>query len=760
MLRPLPYQDPARLVAITAANQSTGRITAGIVGTDVDAWRPQSRALSSMAAFTFTELPIRVGDRAFSPTTALVDPEFLPTLGITPALGQHFAIVSPAKADPGVIITDRLWRTAFGADPNAIGRPVNVTGAAFTLIGVLPPTFQFPRSDAAYSPEPVDLLLTAASFTGFPKASRNWFGIGRLGPGVSLAQAQAEMATFAGTLTSTPAERDWKVRLVPLGAETARASRPAVLVVMGISIVLLVIAVSNLINLTLSRAAGRAQELALRRAVGASAGRVVRQLLTESGLVACAGGTFGVLLAAFAITVLVPLSPVHLPTAGAIEIDGAVLVFTVIVCVAAAIAAGLVPALHANRHQSAGLRVSGTRVAGGGAVARIQRTLSVAQMALGVGLLAGAGLLAHSLFRLSNVDPGFRTEQVFGFALSVPQDRDQPRRMQFAADALDRIRDIPGVVSAGWITFLPPELRAGVFMRFAIAGDDPAAVAATPRFCNNMITSTGYFATVDMPLVRGRDFAIGDVVTSRPVAIVNEAFVRRFFADREPLGHTIGAMFDNLRPVREIVGVVRDAHDRGLAVGATPTLYIPVTQFALSYGAIAVRARVDAAQVIPEIRARLTALDAGVPLVKFETLDDRLHASMREPRFYALLATACALLAVVFVTFGLYGVVAYSVSRRTSEFGIRMAIGADRGSILRLVLRQGVIMAAVGVGIGLGLAVGFGRLLRTMLFEISPADPWTLGLAGGLVVAVTVAASFVPAFRASRVDPIVALRCE
>jgi putative ABC transport system permease protein len=393
-------------------------------------------------------------------------------------------------------------------------------------------------------------------------------------------------------------------------------------------------------------------------------------------------------------------------------------------------------------------------------VTRIQRALSVVQMALGVGLLASAGLLAHSLYRLGHVDPGFRADQVFGFSLSVPGDRELAQRRQFAVDALTQIREIPGVISAGWITFLPPELRAGVFMRFAIGGDDPAQAAATPRISNNMVSSTEYFATVGMPLVRGRDFSGADVNTSQPVAIVNEAFARTFFANRDPLGQTIGGTFDGLKPVREIIGVVRDARDRGLAARAVPTLYVPVTQFALSYGAIVVRAHVDPAQVIPEIRTRLARLDASVPLVKFQTLDERLYASMGEPRFYALMAGACAVMAVLFVTFGLYGVVAYSVSRRTPEFGIRMAIGAPRGSILRMVLRQGLVISVAGVAIGLMLAVGFGRLLGSLLFEISPADPLTLGLAAGLVIAVTAAASFVPAFRASRVDPIIALRSE
>ena len=763
LLRPLPYADQARLVAVSSLYKSAARTAASRVVrlTDMADWRARSTSFESMGAFAYTQLPLRVGDRSYSPVTALMDPEFLPTLGNPLALGTFFDRTTAPLSDMTAIISQALWTDAFNRDPGVIGRPIAIDGAPYMVRGVLAAEFQFPRSDASYYTKPVDLLVPSSSFPGFPPAARQWFAIARLTPDATIAQAQTELQSIAEGLSRNEKTGDaWSVELASLAEATSRRSRDPLLVVFGIAVVLLLIASTNLMNLFFSRGVARLREMSIRRAIGSTTWRLLRLLLIESLLLAIAGGLVGVGLAAFAIDALVALSPVHLPVTQSIDIDGTVLAFTMIVCLGTALAAGLFPALHVSAKTDEAVRSPGMRASAGRGVARVQQLLCVAQIALGMALLACAGLLANSLWQLQRVDPGFESERVLGFNLSVPNDISLPERVGFYARALEEVRTIPGVERAGLISFLPPEPRAAVYMGIAIEGVPPPAEGEPARVVNTLISSVDYFGTIRTPIVRGRDFTGADTAAARPIIVVNQAFVRRHLPDGDPIGRRIGTGFDGLTPVREIVGVVRDAHDRGLAVAPYPTVYIPFTQFSLPYGSIALRTAVAPDSVIPVIRDRLHRLNPAVPLTDFQRLDDRLHESLREPRFYTLLATTCASMAVLFVTFGLYGLVSYSVGRRTPELGIRMAIGAQRGAILRMVLLQGLRMGVVGVALGIGLAWMSSRALASLPFQVRPADPLTFASAAGIVILVTLAASFAPARRASRVNPIAALRHE
>jgi putative ABC transport system permease protein len=758
LLRPLPYADPNRLVAITGMFKSAARTvpTPVIALTDLGRWRERATVFESMGAFAYTQLPIRVGDRPYSPITALMDPEFLPTLGRPLAAGTFFTR-NEAPDTRTAIVSHALWRDALNGDPDAVGRPIHVDGAPYVVRGILAADFQFPRSDASYSTAPVDLLMLSSALPGFPANSTQWFGIGRLKPAVTLAQAESELQAIAEGLAAG-ADGFRSAQLAPLAEETTRRSRQALLVVLGIAIVLLLIAATNLMNLMFARGSARLRELSIRRAIGSTTWRLLRLLLVESVLLAVAGGALGVWLASFAIRAIVALSPVHLPVTRAIDIDGTVLLVTAIVCGGAAILAGFLPAWHVAAKTNVAARHPGLRASAGRDASRVQRALCVAQIALGVALLAGAGLLANSLWQLGRVDPGFDADRVLGFNLSVPSDVAWTERPAFYEAALREIRTVPGVERAGLISFLPPETRAGVFMGLAIDGAAPPPPGAGPRQVNTLVTSVDYFATMRMPMVRGRDLANTDTRDRPAVCVVNETFVRRYLPDGDPIGRRIGTGFDGMKPVREIVGVVKDSHDRGVARPPIPTVYLPVSQFALPYGAIALRTAVAAESVIPVIRDRLHRLNPGVPLTDFQQLDRRLRESLREPRFYTLLAAACAGMAVLFVTFGLYGLVSYSVGRRTTELGIRMAIGAERGAIVRMVLGQGLQMAVAGVALGLALALAGTRALESLLFGVRPIDPPTFGAAAALVLLVTLAASYAPARRASRVNPIAALR--
>ena len=758
ILRPLPYEAPDRLVAVTSLLRAPGQPelpVRTVALTEVTAWRPHATRLSSIGAFAYTQIPIRVANAAFSPVTALVDAPFLATLGVPLALGTHFP--DSPEASLTAIISHALWTTAFGADPGAVGRTIVVDGTAHTVRGVLRADFQFPRSDASYQTKPVDLLLPPSSVPGFPAAARQYWGIARLADGATIADAEAELQVIARG--ATPADAAvWLPRLARLDLETTRTARQPLLIVLGISAVLLLIASTNLMNLLFARGTARVREMAIRKAIGGSTGRVIRQMLTEGLLLSLLGGAAGVLLAALAIRGLVALSPVHLPITGAVDIDWRVLGFSLGVCMSASLLANLLPALHVSSRSEQVIRGAGMRAAASPGIARFQQALCIVQIALGVALLAAAGLLANSLWRLSAVNPGFATERVLGFNLSVPSDLPLETRPRFYAHAIEQVQTIPGVEDAGLISFLPPELRSGVFMGFSIDG-----IPAPPerrRVVNTLVASGSYFTTVGIPIVRGRGFSASDRAGTNPVILVNEAAARQFFGAVDAIGRRVGTGFDGLKPVREIVGIVANVHDRGLQAAPVPTVYVPFEQFSLPYGAIALRTAVTPETIIPVIRERLNRLNPTVPLTDFQTLDRRLTESLREPRFYTLIAAGCAVMAVLFVTFGLYGLVSYSVSRRTAELGLRMAVGAQPGSIQWMVLGQGLQLAVTGVLLGLLLAFFATRSLQSLLFEVRPLDPLTFSAAALLAVAATLAASYGPARRASRIDPLTALRHE
>ena len=581
------------------------------------------------------------------------------------------------------------------------------------------------------------------------------------------AQAELELQGFTSRVAvKTPALKGLSVHVASLAADTTKEVRPALILMLGISIVLLLIACTNIMNLLFARAASRGREMAVRKAVGATTLRLVRQMLTESACLTFVAGIIGIGLAQIGLQLLLTLSPTHLPVSGKVGIDFTVLAFAFLLCGAAAFIAGVFPALHRSR-QSENLAHAGSRSSGGRALALFQRGLTITQVALGVGLLAAAGLLAHSLLRLSSVDPGFRTAGVLGFEALVPSvhAENQAARSQHVIEVrrifqqmLEQTRTIPGVLSAGWITNLPPETRAGMFMGFSVVGlGDPASKSR--NVCNFQITSEDFFQTVGVPLVRGRDFTSADNTGGAPVVIVNEAMARQYLHGVDPIGQKIITSFEPGAP-RQIVGVVHDMHDRGLTAKAIATVYVPYEQFAQAYGAIALRTNLPPETVFPEIRRRVAQIDSTVALNHFTTIKARLYNTLDEPRFYTVMAGTCALMAVLFVTLGLYGVISFSVSRRTAEIGIRMAQGAPRSAILRGVLWQGLQMAAIGVVVGLALSLAATRVLTKLLYEIKPNDPLTLACAAAVVLVVTLAASYIPARRATRVDPLVALRYE
>ncbi len=764
LLRPLPYRNPDRLVSVSSTVFQGGRSVPARTVTlnEVEAWRRLDGSFESIGSFVFTAFPAVVGDQSMHLVAIGADRELLPTLGVEPALGRNFA-GSTSLQDPSVIVSHKLWSQALHGDPDAIGRSILLDGSRCTIVGVLPADFQFPRSDISYFPEDPDVLVPIANIAdSWGRDSAQWFAVARLKPLVTLARAEAELAALTPRVTQQPG---FKARLSSLGAETTSAVRTPLLILFGVSIVLLLIACTNIMNLLFARAPGRTREIAIRASAGATRWRLIRQMLTESFCLTILGGILGLALAWSLTGLLVRAAPAHLPVSGRVNIDLSVFGFAFAICTATALFAGLLPAMRLALHPWSLLGSLGSRDFGGRALTSFQHVLTVTQVALGFALLATAALLAHSLLRLSSVNPGFQTEGVLGFEFSIPgfsgplpPGTSLAKHRQLIQRMLEATRTVPGVQSAGFITFLPPETRFGAFVSFFNVG--PGAQRTQARlFGNSQIASEDYFKTVGVSILRGRDFTTADTAEAPQVAIVSESFARRYFGNADPLGQRI-APFDPRNPPYEIVGIVGDMHDRGLNIDPIATAYLPYQQSVRGYGSIALRTSLPPETLIPELRARLGQVDSSVPLTDFTTIQARIHKTLDEPRFYALLAGACGLMAVLFVTLGLYGVVSYSVSRRTPEIGVRMALGASRPSILGRVLRQGLWMGVIGVAAGLALSLAASKILVNLLFQVKPNDPATLALAAALVLAVTLLASFIPARRASRVDPVVALRHE
>ena len=755
LIRPLPYQDPSRLVAFSSTMRrgAVDRSFPTVSLNEVEQWRDQSRSLAAAGSFVFSALPVHIGSQSHFLVAIGADPELLDTLGIQPAFGHNLPGRGSTQKAPDVLISHRLWSQAFASDPQVLGRSINMDGEPAIVAGVLPAGFQFPRSDSSYFSEAPDLIFSVANIAdSWGRDSTQWFAIGRLRPGVTLAQADAEIQTITARLATTnPSLRGMSARLAPLAADTTASVRPALELTLGISVVLLLIACTNIMNLLFSRAAQRGREMAVRKALGAGTWRLTRQMLCESACLTFLAGVLGIALADLVLNTLVALSPAHLPISGRVEIDWTVLGFAFLVCAAASLFAGVLPALH--RSLQSDTAIGTTRTAGSRALLHFQRALMVTQIALGVGLLAAAGLLTHSLLRLSSVDPGFRTQGTLAFEVAFPSGR-PGESVRLNQRLLDATRAVPGVISAGWITNPPPETRAGVFIPLTIVGS-----GAGRAFCNFQVSSEDYFQTAGIALSRGRDFDAADSDAAPRVAIINEALARQYFRDVDPIGRHIIAAWDGQND-RRIVGMIRDIHDRGLDSKTVPTVYVPYRQFSLAYGGIMVRTEGAPESLIPEIRRRVAQVDPTIAVRNFSSVAARLRGTLDAPGFYTILAVSCALMAILFVTLGLYGVISHAVSRRTSEIGIRMALGAARQEILGQVLWQGLQLAAVGVVLGVALSLAGTRLLRTLLFEIKPIDPATLALAAILVVLVTLAASYLPARRASRVDPMVALRYE
>jgi putative ABC transport system permease protein len=720
LLRPLPFRDADRLAMVWLDNVPQG-IRQDITSYPTFAdWREQNRVFEGMAGFSPQQANLTGEAEPERIARAAVTAGFFPLLGVEPARGRGFDVREEEQGSHRVAVLGHgLWQRRFGGDPEVLGRTIQMNGDEFTVVGVMPPGFDFPSASQLWVPlAPSEQLREA-------RGAFWLYTLGRLRPGVTVEAAQREMDGIDARLGEEyPALSRFGVFVQPVRDYLVGDVRPALLVLLGAVAFLLLIASANVANLLLARSAAREREMAIRAAMGAGQRRLVGQLLTESLVLALAGGALGVVIATWGVQLLKWLSPADLPRMENVGVDATVLGFAFLVSLLTGVAFGLVPALQVSRTPLARPLREGSRgLSGGRRGQRTRKVLIVGELALALVLLIGAGLLLQSFSRLRSVDPGFRAENVLTLRLSLSGSdyRDPARVVGFWEQLLERVESLPGVASAAGATdVLLPELANSSTV--TIEGRPRSPDEETVEVPIDVVTP-GLFRTLGTPLLHGRDFSGADDRDAAPVAIINEAMARRFWPDADPVGQRFRYGGENSQdPWRTVVGVVADARRTSLEQEARPSTFLPVRQNAASSLVVVVRTAGDPLALAGAVRREVRAIDPNVPIAQLSTLEGLLSERLAQRRFSALLLGIFSALALLLASVGVYGVIAYTVSQSTREIGIRMALGAHRRNVLRLVLGQVSVLVLLGIGIGLAGALALSRTLAGMLYGTSGAE--------------------------------------
>jgi predicted permease len=774
LLRPLAFHDTDRLFMLWADNPAwqVGIHELPATPADLPEWRANATSFEQLAAFQSNPGDLSDGGEPERVGWVLVSVNLLPMLGVQPLMGRHFSAEEEQPGRDGVVmISYALWQRRFGGDPEILGKKITVNGVPRPVIGIMPEGFHFPRANEMpqgyHMPERTDLWAPLAREPGYWQARDQRPPVpivGRLKPGITQAQAQAEMNAIAARQTRDyPQTHDgWRVWLTPLFNQVIGQTRTPLLVLLGAVGFLLLIACANIASLLLARAATRHREMAVRAAIGAGRARIIRQLLTESLLLAALGGSLGLLLGYWGLDALLSFVPPTVPRVHDISLDTHVLLFTALISILTGVLFGLVPAWQASKVNLAeALKNAGrTNSASRGGGNRSHSLLVTAEVALAAVLLIGAILMLQSFQRLLAVDPGFRPEGIATFEISLTWARypEDSQRAQLFEKVRERLSRLPGVRAVGAISNLP--LSGNENMGYlVIEGTEPAPRGKEPMAENRVITP-GYLTAMGMSLMRGRDFEATDGSDKPPVAIINETLARQFFPAVGAVGKRIKWLYED--NWRTIVGVVRDVRSYAMEMQARPQLYVPYAQNHQQYE-MTMAMRADAT-VLPSLRGaiqqELKRIDALLPVANFRTMPELVAKAVARPRFSTLLLGLFAAAALMLTVIGLYGVVSYGVNQRTREIGIRMALGAQRQDVLALVIGQGMRPAFVGVGIGMLGAFGLTRLLANQLYEVKAMDPATFGMVALGLLFVLLVACYIPARRAAKIDPIVAIHSE
>ena len=758
LLRSLEYRNADRIVTVETLWQNSGR-TGQVSAPDFRDWKAQSTSFEAMAMYNGGELGVQFGDRAEHRFTYLVGPDFFRVMGTGPIVGRLFSTDEEKPNGPGAaLVSDDLAHSHFGGTSAALGRTLRLENRQFTIVGVMPAGFHFPRK--------AQIWLPLATMPESPyRTGHNYRAVALLKPGVSVEQAQADMQTIGARLEAQyPADNKGKsIRARRLQDTITSPLKDTLWLLMGAVGLVLLLACANVANMLLARAAVRTREIAIRASVGAGRWRIVRQMIAESAVLALIAGGAGAVLAFWLTDALVALAPANVPRIEQVGLDGRVLLFLFGASAVATFAFGLVPALHASRVDlNEALRQGGGRGLLGGRSNRMRSVLVVAQIAVAFVLTTGAALLFRSFVALTEVDLGFKSEKLLVMYTSVPAKtrEDHIRATGRLCDLIAEVRTIPGISEAAGVMGAP----AGKYSSngtYRIEGrPEPKAMLDGPQAWFRLATP-GYFRTLGVPLVRGRDFDERDTADATPVAVVTEALVRQQFPNEDPIGKRMRNGFSDLDKWITIVGVVGDLRTNDPSRAPEPEIFMSYHQhpFAANELQLVMRTSGDPTAVASTVREKVRLADASIA-VTFTTMDAMLHDALASPRFRTTLMMVFAGLAIALAIAGVYGVIAYVVTQRISEFGLRLALGAEGSDVLRLVMRHGFALAAVGVLIGVPLSWAANRAMATMLFGVKPTDPMTWMAAVAAVAAVTVAATAVPAWRAARVDPVEALRAE
>ncbi len=765
LLRPLPYKDPTRLVYVWSAEKARGIPQSTVSIPDLHDWREQNRVFDGMAGWWIGTYNLSGGDEPQQVEGWTVSPNFFHVLGVRPERGRTFAPdEEQGSKDRVVVLSHALWMGSFGGDRGILGKTIKFDGESHTVVGVMPAEFSSPFPNAQlWVPWPVRAESLA------PRGSRFMRVIARLKPGVTFQGAQADMDTIARRL-----EREYRedkgvtAYLVPAGQQITGSVRPALLVLLGAVGFVLLIGCANLANLLLARSAAREKEFAIRTALGASRFRLVGQLLTESLLLSLLGGAFGLLLAGWGIEFLRTLAATEIPRAQDIGLDAGVLRFTLGLSLLTGLAFGLIPALQSSKGRiNESLKGGGRGLATGMRGRRVRDFLVVWEMALALVLLVGAGLLIDSFLRLRAVNPGFNPDSVLTCKIPLPSAKyKNPQIASFFQQLLERVRALPGVKAAGATMTLPLQYRGGGYWSGLNIEERPAATRESIPIVSFVQVTPGYFRAMGIPILKGRPFSEQDNSDQSPkVVIINATLARRFFPEVDPIGRGICMGEDPSKgPWLTVVGVVGDAALESLTDPRFPQVFSPHAQGVeggLSGNMeLAVRTSSDPLSLAAMVRDQVHQLDKDQSVADIRTLAQVVNASLAQPRLNTLLLAAFAALAVLLAATGLYGVMAYSVAQRTREIGIRMALGAERQDVLRLVVKHALVLTLIGVGVGLVAASALTHFLSSMLYGVKPIDPLTFGIVSLTLAAVALLASYIPARRATKVDPITALRYE
>ena len=781
LLRPLPYTDPERLVAIgwTDARKPEGpKIDDSCSYPDFFDWREQNQSLDSIAIYhsaAFTMTGAMTGNDAPAHLSGqVVSAELFDTLKAKPYLGRVFTRADEKIGGEGAgraaVISYGLWQKRFGADPNVVGRAVTLERKLFQIVGVTKPGFQFPiKANPVEIWAPFAIDSEPSNGERPITEQRGWrllHVVGRLKPGVTFPQAQAEMNRLAANLEKEYPDTNTNLGIIltPLHGYLVSDYRQSLLIVFAAVGLVLLIACANVANLTLAHATTRCKEIAVRTALGAGRGRVIRQLLTESLLLSLGSALLGWLLAWWGVKALLRFVPEDMPCLSEIALDRWALGFTFTVSLLTGVVCGIAPALQASKVNLIELMKDGARGSSSYGMPRLRGALIVAEMAAALTLLVGAGLLAQTFVRLQRVDLGFDVHNVLTATVELPEAQyaRPEQKIAFYQRLQERVRALPGVTQASAIIPLP--ISGGdAFLDFQIEGRY-APVGEKPH-ADARLADLDYFSTMRIPLLAGRDFTAQDGLNSPPVAIINQSFAKTYFPNEDPIGKRLEFAFgDEIKAMKfQIVGIVRNVkHNTELGAEYSPELYMPYTQasFLGSKMSLVARTQVEPCSLAKAIQNEVSALDREIALSDVKTMGQYFGAAVAQPRFSALLFSLFALLALLLAAVGLYGVMAYTVSQRTREVGIRMALGAQTANVLRLMIAQGMKLTLLGISVGLAGAFALTRLMKTLLFGVSATDPVTFAVIALLLATIALVACWIPARRATKIDPMIALRCE